>query len=49
MKNIIFFIVLCLVIYWLYLYKKINVEHFDNISDRLDETDIPYNIWHQCW
>ena len=39
------FIVVCLVVYWIYLYKNINIENFDNVSSKLDNNELPYNIW----
>ena len=39
------FIVVCLVVYWIYLYKNINIERFDNVSATIEPTELPYNIW----
>ena len=39
------FIIVCLILYWIYLYKKLKVEKFDNVSSKLDDTELPYNIW----
>ena len=46
MKYVNFFIVFCLIIYWLYLYKRLNYENYDNVSKELTSNDeLPYNIW----
>ena len=45
MNYITIFIIICLIVYWIYLYKKINVENFENISSTIDKTELPYNIW----
>jgi hypothetical protein len=38
LRLFIIFLVIILILYWLYLYKKIKVEQFSNI-------DLPYHIW----
>ena len=39
------FIIMCLIVYWIYLYKKMNIENFENVSRTIDSTELPYHIW----
>jgi len=39
------FIIICLIVYWIYLYKKMNIENFEDISKSIEQNELPYHIW----
>ena len=38
LNLLITFVVILMILYWLYLYRKIKIEHFESIK-------LPYHIW----